>query len=219
MLGQAWNKDKYKYRAPNIRKLIQRSNSVTMWVCSLILWQATLKERIKVVTKIINIANHLRKLNNFNSLIAFVSAMNNAAVHRLKHTFQGLPQETQNLLEELKQLTSVSNSYANYRKAIHTTNPPCIPFLGVYLTDFTFIEEGNSDLVTKGENKLINFAKQELIYTVFEEIEQYQLTHYSLEFVEQLGAFLQQLPFNDEESLYKLSLLREPRSAPLSDIK
>lgn len=118
----------------------------------------------------------------------------------------------------MKLLTSVSQSYTNYRKAIHNANPPCIPFLGVYLTDLTFIEDGNPDFVKKGENKLINFAKQELIYSVFDEIKQYQQTQYSIEYVEQLGAFLQQLPSNDEESLYKLSLLREPRAATIDQI-
>jgi hypothetical protein len=42
---------------------------------------------------------------------------------------------------------------------------------GVYLTDLTFIEDGNPDYV----NELINFSKRSLIYTVIAKIQQFQV--------------------------------------------
>ena len=48
LLDQAWSKAKYKYRARNIAKLIARSNDVTLWTCSLIVWPKTLKGAILV---------------------------------------------------------------------------------------------------------------------------------------------------------------------------
>jgi hypothetical protein len=44
---------------------------------------------------------------------------------------------------------------------------------GVYLTDLTFIEDGNPDYI----NELINFSKRSLIYTVIAKIQQFQVTH------------------------------------------
>jgi hypothetical protein len=43
------------------------------------------------------------------------------------------------------------------RDAVHQANPPLVPYLGVYLSDLTFIEDGNADTVHNG---LINFDKQ-----------------------------------------------------------
>ena len=33
------------------------------------------------------------------------------------------------------------------RDFIHSANPPCVPYLGVYLTDLTFIEDGIPDKI------------------------------------------------------------------------
>jgi glycine hydroxymethyltransferase/Rap guanine nucleotide exchange factor 1 len=57
LLNQAWNKPKLKYRSPNVLRLIGRSTAISMWVASCILWQPTLKERTRVLTKLINIAD------------------------------------------------------------------------------------------------------------------------------------------------------------------
>ena len=49
---------------------------------------------------------------------------------------------------------SHSSSYKVYRNTLHSECMPCLPYIGVYLTDLTFIEDGNPDLVA---GNLINF--------------------------------------------------------------
>lgn len=56
LLNCAWSKDKYKYRAKNVLSLVARSTSLTMWVASMVLWQESLKDRIRALTKLINVA-------------------------------------------------------------------------------------------------------------------------------------------------------------------
>lgn len=34
-----------------------------------------------------------------------------------------------------------------YRQVLHTSNPPCLPFLGVYLTDLVMIDGGNTNII------------------------------------------------------------------------
>jgi hypothetical protein len=79
------------------------------------------------------------------------------------------------------------------RDAVHQANPPLVPYLGkksnfffslkylvwfvkgVYLSDLTFIEDGNADTVHNG---LINFDKRRFLANVISEIQQYQQTPY-----------------------------------------
>jgi hypothetical protein len=46
-------------------------------------------------------------------------------------------------------------------------DPPCIPYLGIYLSDLTFIEEGTPNFT---ENGLLNFAKMRMVITGFKQV-------------------------------------------------
>jgi hypothetical protein len=79
---------------------------------------------------------------------------------------------------------------------------------GIYLSSLVFIEDGNQDIV-KG---LINFKKRRLVSKVIAEIQQYQIgKKYSLVKIDSVTEFITNLPEENDEELYKLSLLREPR--------
>lgn len=85
---------------------------------------------------------------------------------------------------------------------------------GVYLTDLTFIEEGNPNYV----GNRINFAKQLYIFRVISVIQAYQKFPYNLTPVESIQQFWQSAAKKPENELYKLSLEREPRGATRNDI-
>jgi RasGEF domain len=59
---------------------------ISFWVARLIVNEERLRSRAKMMTKIIRFAQALYKENNLNSLLAVVSGLNNAAIHRLKFT-------------------------------------------------------------------------------------------------------------------------------------
>lgn len=46
------------------------------------------------------------------------------------------------------------------REALHRCDPPCIPYLGMYLTDLSFIEEGTPNFTEDG---LLNFSKMRMV--------------------------------------------------------
>lgn len=115
------------------------------------------------------------------------------------------------LLDSLRQTMDTASNFAKYREALHSVNPPCVPFLGVYLTDLTFIEDGNPDLL-KGTS-LINFDKRFKVATVIVEVQQYQSAQYCLQAVSEIEKYLMDKfqsaqPINQ---LYDLSLKIEPR--------
>jgi hypothetical protein len=213
LLDQAWSKPKYKYRARNIARLIARSNDLTLWVCSLVVWPKTLKERVRALTKIVEIACGLQKLNNFNSLVSFMSALNNSAVHRLKHTFEGLSEESARQLAELKEATKVDGNHKRYRAALTRCDGPCIPFIGVTLTDITFMDDAASSF---GRGGLVNVSKFEKLHGMVSEVLSFQQEPFDITPNEQLISLLMELPHNSEDELFKLSLLREPRGAEKS---
>ena len=49
--------------------------------------------------------------------------------------------------EEVQNIMSREKNFQNFRAHLHKADPPCIPYLGLYLTDLTFIEDGNKDFI------------------------------------------------------------------------
>jgi len=116
-------------------------------------------------------------------------------------------------LDDLRFLTKPEKSWANYRRTLHGVNPPCVPFLGVYQTDLTFIEDGNASKFATG---LINFKKCRLIAGVITELQQYQQKPYNLNKSDGVFDHLQKsqelASQLDDKKLYELSLQAEPRT-------
>jgi len=86
--------------------------------------------------------------------------------------------------------------------------------IGVYLTDLTFIEDGNADhLKTSSSTELINFSKHQKTAEVILEIQQFQKHLYALTEVPELQSFIIEnfRENQDENDLYEMSLLLEPR--------
>jgi len=146
--------------------------------------------------------------------LAIISGLNSSATFRLKYTRAELPKKTQAQFETAMQLMNSEGSYKAYRDALHNANPPCVPYLGLYLTDVTFIEDGNKDFI----RNLINFRKRQLVSEVVSEIQLYQQFPYDLPADQKLLSLFHNLPSSTEEQLYQISLLREPRNAERGDI-
>ena len=63
------------------------------------------------------------------------------------------------------------------RQQLHVANPPCLPYLGIHLTDITFIENGSADNISG----LINLKKMRLYELILAEVQMYQQTPYLFE--------------------------------------
>jgi hypothetical protein len=194
--------------------MIHRFNAISLWAASAILLQLTLKERVAMYVRLVNVTEHLFRLNNCNTALAIISGLNNSGIYRLKYTRAELPKKIQNVFDSAMQLMNSEQSYKAYRDFLHNVNPPCVPYLGVYLTDLTFIEDGNKDFI----NNLINFRKRQLVFDVIAEIQLHQQLPYNIKPNEKLIPLLKNLTSSKEDQLYQMSLLREPRNAERADI-
>ena len=118
-----------------------------MWVASAVVAEAELKERAAAFAHFVEVATHCVELRNYNAAQEVSAGLALAAVHRLKVTKAALPAEAIAQYDALQALVSIDGNRKAYRHALLSATPPCIPYLGVYLTDLTFIEDGNKDEV------------------------------------------------------------------------
>ncbi|EPS39237.1 hypothetical protein H072_7003 [Dactylellina haptotyla CBS 200.50] len=214
-LGKSWSKpspsDSSPDPAENVKAMILNSNQLTNWVAEMILNQPEPKKRVVVIKHFVSVAEKCRLLNNFSTLTAIISALSTSPIHRLKRTWDQVPTRTIGILESLRTLMGTTRNFGEYRECLHLVNPPCVPFLGVYLTDLTFIEDGNPDLI-KGTD-LINFAKRSKCADVIREIQQYQLVPYSLQAIDPLQEYIlsNMAAAKDVHEMYEVSIKIEPR--------
>lgn len=140
-----------------------------------------------------------------------MSALGTAPILRLNRTISQLPKKTQDLLESMRELIASTKNFSRYREALHAAQPPCIPFLGVYLTDLTFIEDGIASVVKNTE--LINFTKRTKTAEVIRDIQQYQNVPYTLTEVPELRDWIldNMRAASDVQEMYAKSLQIEPR--------
>jgi len=211
LLKMAWANPKHRHKAPGVVAIMQRFDNVALWVSYTILMSfADKKQKSKMMTKFIKIAEHLRALNNFNTLMAILNGVNHPSVKQLKkHISDELDR---NYLKSLSELTKLVpndkasdkvNDKANkpYQEALYTAEPPCTPYLGFYLQSLSDIEEQNPDNI----QGLINFDKRSLVAKVIKEIQTYQQSPYNLQPVHQIAAFLNKFETRTEEELTQLS--------------
>eukprot|EP01132_Coremiostelium_polycephalum_P002360 gene2360-2911_t len=216
-INQAWAKEKTRHLAPNIRAAIDRFNLVTKWVCTIILKEEKIRTRTKIVSKILKIAKILRSYSNYHTLMALLSGLNEAPIFRLKHTLSELKPKVQKISSELQTMMSVENNHDNYRTELSSVDSKqsCIPYLGVYLKDITFFQED----CDKGSGVgTINMKQSKNVYSVMKIIQNFQKNPYNFEEFPKVKESLLNLSVLEEDTLFHLSLLREPRGCKRSDL-
>ncbi|KAJ1565330.1 hypothetical protein HK096_003415, partial [Nowakowskiella sp. JEL0078] len=186
LLKKAWT-DLSNSNAKNVRAMIQTSNHITGWVVHTVLNESRQKERTTIVRHFIHIAENCRLLNNFDTLMAILSGLEAAPIHRLRKTWDSLKGREKSIFTTLRELMTSTKNFSRYREELKSCTPPCIPFVGFFFTDLTFIEDGNPDFI-KG-TKLINFAKRMKTAEVINDFQQYQLS-FALAEVSEIQEFL-----------------------------
>lgn len=147
--------------------------------------------------------------------MAIIAALESASITRMKKTWESIDSSYLKVFQDLKLTMSAEGSYKNFRTLLKTESPPAIPYIGVYLGDLTFIEDGNPDMVVSNESKLelINLLKMKMLSKVIEEIRMYQNDAYNFETVAKIQKILEQeedVQLTQQE-LFELSLKAEPR--------
>uniref|UniRef100_A0A7M4E1B3 Ras protein specific guanine nucleotide releasing factor 1 n=1 Tax=Crocodylus porosus TaxID=8502 RepID=A0A7M4E1B3_CROPO len=207
--GQGWMKLEKNERTPYIMKNTKHFNDVSNLIASEIVRNEDVSVRVSAIEKWVAVADICRCLHNYNAVLEITSSLNRSAIFRLKKTWLKVSKQTKALIDKLQKLVSSEGRFKNLREALKNCDPPCVPYLGMYLTDLAFIEEGTPNYTEDG---LVNFSKMRMISHIIREIRQFQQTSYKIEHQPKVTQYLLDQSFvMDEESLYEASLRIEPK--------
>ncbi|XP_036048026.1 ras-specific guanine nucleotide-releasing factor 1 [Onychomys torridus] len=207
--GQGWMKVEKNERTPYIMKTTKHFNDISNLIASEIIRNEDINARVSAIEKWVAVADICRCLHNYNAVLEITSSMNRSAIFRLKKTWLKVSKQTKALIDKLQKLVSSEGRFKNLREALKNCDPPCVPYLGMYLTDLAFIEEGTPNYTEDG---LVNFSKMRMISHIIREIRQFQQTAYKIEHQAKVTQYLLDRSFvMDEESLYESSLRIEPK--------
>ena len=170
--------------------------------------------------------------------MAFLGALNNCAVSRLKTNvsgqsrWKGVSEDLHDYFEQAMSIMNSSSNFRQYRKMLQSfseAGTPCVPFLGecfvtdqskltgcvftgTFLTDLTFACDGNKTYV----DEAINQSKLQILSKILRNFRTLQDSSYSdLESDPALQYLLQQSMEHtfDEDQAWQMSLICKPSSS------
>ncbi|KAI5840821.1 ras guanine nucleotide exchange factor domain-containing protein [Morchella snyderi] len=222
LVALEWNK-KNNPTAPNVLAMSSLSTDLAHLVAETILDVSDIKRRAVVIKHWIKIADRCLELNNYDSLMAIMCTLNASTISRLKKTWELVSQKTKLVLENLRSIIDVSKNHAVLRARLRNHVPPCLPFLGTFLTDLTFIDVGNPSKrpvsIDGSTKQLINFDKHVKTARVISELQRFQIPYRITEVPEMQDWIDAQISrvhnsnSSDVQQLYRRSLLLEPRES------
>uniref|UniRef100_A0AAQ5ZK04 Ras protein specific guanine nucleotide releasing factor 1 n=1 Tax=Amphiprion ocellaris TaxID=80972 RepID=A0AAQ5ZK04_AMPOC len=207
--GQGWMKNDKNEKTPYIMRTTKHFNDISNLIATEILHCEDVVSRVAVIEKWVAVADICRCLHNYNAVLEITSSLNRSSVFRLKKTWLKVSKQTKALIDKLQKLVSSEGRFKNLREALKNCDPPCVPYLGMYLTDLAFIEEGTPNYT---EDNLVNFSKMRMISHIIREIRQFQQTAYKIDLQPKVAQYLMdRSSVLDEESMYEASLRIEPK--------
>ena len=223
LLASEWMK-KTGSNAVNVRAMSTLSTDLSNLVADTILQYEDAKKRATMIKHWIKIAHRCMELHNYDSLMAIICSLNSSTIMRLERTWDFVSQKRKDILKVLQDIVEPTKNHAVLRQRLQEHVPPCLPFVGTYLTDLTFVDIGNP--ATKqlpgmsGEDSIsvINFDKHSRTAKIIGELQRFQIP-YRLTEVPELQEWLQAQIVrvrcsNDQNNIqqyYRKSLLLEPR--------
>ncbi|KAF6079203.1 RAS guanyl releasing protein 4 [Phyllostomus discolor] len=197
------------------------SNSVSRWVQVMVLSRPGPSQRAQVLDKFIHVAQRLRQLQNFNTLMAVTGGLCHSAISRLKDSHAHLSPDSTKALLELTELLAAHNNYSCYRRTWAGCTGFRLPVLGVHLKDLVSLYEAHPDRFPDGR---LHLSKLNSLYLRLQELAALQKQQPPCTANEDLLHLLTLSLdlFYTEDEIYELSYAREPRcpkSLPLSPFK
>jgi hypothetical protein len=217
-IRQAWTRVDDPTKAPELKKIIEQFNEMSFWIQTEIVEQSSINDRVSIIEKFIEVLAELHTLNNFQTMFEIVGGLNSASVSRLKRTWGKVSKAAMGKLEFYQNVVSSASNFRTLREtqdALSGTES-LLPYIGLFLSDLTFLEDGNPDSVVHGDKPLINVAKLVMIYNLFERIRKMQSREYNLKPFYELQRLIAGAKRFDEADCYERSQIVEKREVDLA---
>ncbi|KAH8204525.1 hypothetical protein TruAng_001299 [Truncatella angustata] len=224
LLGSQWMK-KGGVESPNVKAMSGLSTDLSNLVADTILQYPDVKKRAAVIKQWVKIAHQCLQLNNYDGLMAIICSLNSSIISRLRKTWEFVSPKRREMLKTLQAIVEPSNNNKVLRARLQGHVPPCLPFLGMFLTDLTFVDIGNpatKQLPGSGSEDqgltVVNFDKHTRTAKIIGELQRFQIP-FRLTEISDLQDWLQAQIVRVKEadsgnvqvSYYRKSLLLEPR--------
>ncbi len=201
-------------RGSHVNALVRRFNIISYWVATEVVMPRDVRTRVELIVRFIAVARRCLDMGNFNTTMELLAGLNHVSVTRLKRTWAELPARAQQQLAELNALMDTQHNYKPYRELLAARRLPALPYLGIYLRDLVFIEEGNPDLLPPHDGArpaLINFEKLMMLAQTLAQLARYQSVRYAFPVLPDAHKYLTRLTQLPDEVLYIQSTQAEPR--------
>ncbi|KAK2603965.1 Ras guanine nucleotide exchange factor bud5 [Conoideocrella luteorostrata] len=230
LLASQWMK-KGGVEAPNVKAMSALSTDLSNLVAETILQYPEIKKRAAVIKQWIKVAHQCLELHNYDGLMAIICSLNSSTISRLRKTWDAVSAKRKEMLRHLQDIVEPAQNNKVLRTRLHDHVPPCLPFLGMYLTDLTFVDIGNpatkqmpmgADCDEDGAGGLtvVNFDKHTRTAKIIGELQRFQIPYRLIEVHDMqdwISAQIRRVREGDQGNVqvtyYRKSLLLEPRES------
>jgi hypothetical protein len=163
LMKSAWTK-----RDTAVSSWVSHSNDISRWLASRILQQPKRKDRAKLISRLIRLAEMLKDLNNFSSMLTVFLTLSMECVSRLRKTWDWNNQILLDQFAKLKEDIRPMQNFSGYRDLLKKALAPCIPYLAVLMRDMVMLEEVLSQPPSDSDQteSLFNFSHLETVTRV-----------------------------------------------------
>ncbi|RKP21690.1 ras GEF [Rozella allomycis CSF55] len=187
-----WTKMNRMNLSPNISQNIDFFNYMISFVQLSILSQDDPGKRANVIQFFVNVCQHLSELCSFNMLKCVVTSLLDLPINRLNSTWAKVSKSSCSAIEVLSKLVSEENNFGYLRGLLKGRPSPAIPFLGMFLHDFSELE--------KPEQR--QEAMDLFMY--------FKGSQYPFQHDDSLQYFILTKPFHSPKDMFNISVKAEP---------
>lgn len=161
--------------APNLNAFCATHDKLASWVTFSVLNNEALGKRADTIDFWIKVAEKCRNMNNFASMSALITALNSVVITRLHLTWAHVSRKTN--LDALLKYNEPSGGFAAFRNLQSNAEGPCVPFIGMYLTDIAHTKDQFEDV--EGDGRIV-FIKRQRWYETITQMLRHQLKPYNI---------------------------------------